>query len=260
MAPRLPGVTEYVGDFGEAEFARSVIEGADAVVSTVHPIAGDRESQRGVIAGTTLLARAASAVGVDRLVHISTAQVYDRSPGVGDVDESSALVGDDAATYAVAKRDVEVELAKVHGLTRVLLRPPAIFGPGESSMFNAVIPAEFRDDEQARHAVPQTSLPWVHVNDLAVIAADLAAGQIADADDPALGPVPGECTPVNVAAGPATDRDYYETLAGALGVGPVWEETDAWTGQILTGRARGWGWAPTVDLDTALAEIAAGLR
>ena len=67
-------------------------------------------------------------------------------------------------------------------------------------------------------------------------------------------------TAVNVAAGPATARDYYETVTAPLGVEPVWDDSPAWTGQILAGRAHGWGWAPTVDLARALAEIDAGLR
>ena len=62
--------------------------------------------------------------------------------------------------------------------------------------------------------------------------------------DPERGPVAGGCTVVNVAAGPATVRDYYETVTGALGVEPVWEDAPAWTGRILAERARGWGWEP----------------
>jgi hypothetical protein len=33
-----------------------------------------------------------------------------------------------------------------------------------------------------------------------------------------------------------------------------------WTGRILAGRAKGWGWTPTVDLTRALEEIDQGLR
>ena len=97
-------------------------------------------------------ARAARDAGVSRLVHVSTAAVYDRSPGVGDVDESSALVGDSANAYAVTKRDTDLALAEVDGLTRVLVRPPAILGPGESSVWNTLRPAEIRDDQAVRDA------------------------------------------------------------------------------------------------------------
>ena len=151
-------------------------------------------------------------------------------------------------------------MAEVDGLTRVLLRPPAILGSSENSIWNSVRPAEIRDDEQARHANPRQTFAWVHVDDLAALVADVASGVVQTSTDPETGPVAGECTVVNVAAAPALARDYYGTVTEALGVEPVWDDGPAWTGRILTGRAHGWGWAPTVDLDEALAEIDKGLR
>jgi hypothetical protein len=65
---------------------------------------------------------------------------------------------------------------------------------------------------------------------------------------------------VNVAASPATARDYHETVTEALGVEPVWADAPVWTGRIVAERALGWGWVPTVDLARALAEIDEGLR
>jgi nucleoside-diphosphate-sugar epimerase len=260
-APVLAGVEERVGDFPDPEFAASVVRDASAVVTTVHPMGSDLESQHRIgVEGTPALARAAAKAGVERLVHISTAAVYDRSPDTGDVDESSPLVADDAGDYPVTKRDTDAALGDVEGITRVLLRPPAILGAGETSVWNSLRPAAIRDDEQARHAVPEQSFAWVHVDDLATLAADIASGRVAISSDPATGPVAGGCIAVNVAAGPARVRDYYETVTGALGVEPVWDNAPAWTGQILSGRAQGWGWTPTVVLNQALAEIDAGLR
>ncbi len=259
-APSLTGIEERVGDFQDSEFAAAVVEGARGVVTTVHPMGSDRETQHRVaVEGTPVLARAARDAGVARLVHISTAAVYDRSPGTGDVDETSPLVDDDAGDYAVTKRDTDAALATIDGLTCVLLRPPAILGDGESSIWNSLRPARMRD-EDARHTVPEGSFAWVHVEDLAAFAADVATGRIPTAADPASGPVDGACTSVNVAAGPATQRDYYETVTGALGVESVWEEGPAWTGRIVADRAHGWGWTPHIDLAQALAEIDAGLR
>jgi nucleoside-diphosphate-sugar epimerase len=186
--------------------------------------------------------------------------VYDRSPGAVDVDESSPLVGDDAGDYPVTKRDADLAVARVDGLTRVLLRPPAILGSAESSIWNAVRPAAIRDEEAARHAVPDQSFAWVHVDDLVALAAEVATARVPASTDPATGPVAGSCTPVNVAAGTATVRDYHETVARALGVTPVWDDADAWTGRLLADRAHGWGWTPAVGLAEALDEIAQGLR
>jgi nucleoside-diphosphate-sugar epimerase len=238
-----------------------VVAGADAVVTTVHPMGSDRETQHRIaVEGTPVLARAAADAGVGRLVHVSTAAVYDRSPGVGDVDEDSPLVGDDADDYAVTKRDTDAALAAVDGITRVVVRPPAILGAGESSVWNSLRPAAIRDDERARHAVAAQTFSWVHVDDLAALIAGLASGEIVTADDAGSGPVAGACTVVNAAAGPATVEDYVTTVTSALGVGPVWDDKPAWTGQILATRAANWGWIPRVDRAQALAEIDAGLR
>ena len=260
-APTLQGVVEQVGEFDDLDLAAEVVRDAYAVVTTVHPMGTDRETQHRVgVEGTPVLARAARDAGVSRLVHISTAAVYDRSPGVGDVDESSALVPDGAGVYAVTKRDTDAALAEVDGLTRVLVRPPAILGPGETSIWNTLRPAEVRDDDRARHAIADQTFAWVHVDDLAALVADIASGRVASSSDPDRGPVEGGCTIVNVAAEPATARDYYETVTAALGVEPAWDDEPAWTGRIVAERARGWGWTPRVGLAQALREIGEGLR
>ena len=260
-APTLPGVQEWVGDFSAPPVAAEVVEGADAVVTTVHPMGTDRDTQHRVaVEGTPAFARAARDAGVQRLVHISTSAVYDRSPGAGDIDENSPLVDDDADAYAVTKRDTDAALADVDRITRILLRPPAILGPGKSSIWNTVRPAMIRRDDTARHAIPGQTFAWVHVHDLARLAADLAGGLVPPSADPKHGPVPGACTVVNVAAAPATVRDYQQTVTAALGLEPVWDDRPAWTGRIMTDRAHTWGWTPTVDLAQALAEIDQGLR
>jgi nucleoside-diphosphate-sugar epimerase len=247
-APQPAGVEEHVGDFAEPAFAATVVAGADALVTTVHPLGGDAESQRRVgLDGTMVVAEAAVAAGVPLLVHVSTAGVYERSPGTGDIDEAGALVADDSPAYGVVKRDVDAALERLEGATRVLLRPPAILGPGVTSVWNTVRPAQVRDDAAERHAVPDQTFAWVHVSDLAALAADLA-------------PVASGCTPVNVAAGPATQRDYLGTVCAALGVEPTWDEGPAWTGQIVAERARSWGWTPRVELASALEELEDGLR
>lgn len=261
VAPVLDGLSEHVGDFADPAFAATVAEGADAVVTTVHPMGSDRATQQRVaVEGTPRLARAARDAGVARFVHVSTCAVYDRRPGIGDVDETSALVGDDADVYAVTKRDTDAALAEVSGITRVLVRPPAILGPGESSVWNTLRPAEIRDDEQQRRTNPARTFAWVHVDDLAALVADLATGQVPEAAGVAMGPVAGGCTAVNVAGEPATARDYVGTVSQALGLAPVWDDDlPAWTGQILADRAGGWGWAPAVTLVQALAELSDGL-
>jgi nucleoside-diphosphate-sugar epimerase len=259
-APDATGVEEHVGDFADPAFADTVVAGADALVTTVHPLGSGREDQRRIgLDGTLVVAEAAVAAAVPLVVHVSTAAVYDRSPGVGDITEDSDLVADDANDYAVVKRDVDAALGRLAGTTRVLLRPPAILGPGDTSVWNTVQPAAVAREESRRHAIADQTFAWVHVDDLAAIAADLATGAIGTTDDPSTGPVKDGCTAVNVASGPATQRDYLGAVTSALGVEPTWDDEPAWTGQIVADRARGWGWAPLVSLDDALAELKAGL-
>ncbi|GAA5145626.1 hypothetical protein GCM10023340_15270 [Nocardioides marinquilinus] len=259
------GVEEVVGDFADPATAERLVDGADAVVTTVYPMADgvDLATQRAVsVDGTTTLARAAARAGLERLVHVSTAAVYDRSPGAGDCPESGRLVADDAGDYAVTKRDTDAALAAgdLDGLTRVLVRPPAILGAGETSMWNTARPAEIAEDDALRHASPETTFAWVHVRDLAALVAQLATGRVPFADDPEHGPVAGACTAVNVAGEPATQRDYVGTVCEALGVEPTWDAETGWTGRIVTDRATRWGWTPRVTLAEALRELGDGLR
>ena len=143
---------------------------------------------------------------------------------------------------------------------RVLLRPPAILGRGETSVWNTLQPRAIRADPEARRAVPQQTWSWVHVDDLARFAAAVAAGEVAAATDPEAGPVDGACTAVNVAAARATWRDYLGTVADAVGVEPQWDDREVWTGRIVAARAHRWGWQPEVDLAAALQELRDGLR
>ncbi len=260
-APSATGVEEHVGDFADPAFADSVVVGADALVTTVHPLGSDRDEQRRIgLDATVVIAEAAVSAGVPLVVHVSTAAVYDRSPGVADITEDSDLVADDGDDYAVVKRDVDAALGRLRGTTRVLLRPPAILGAGDSSVWNTLQPAAIAADESRRHAVAEQSFAWVHVDDLGAITADLATGAIAVSDDPEIGPVAGGCTAVNVVGEPATQRDYLGTVTSALGLEPTWDDGPAWTGRIVADRARAWGWSPQVSLEEGLAELRAGLR
>src|SRR5947209_2834037 len=193
-APALEGVTERVGDFADEGFAREVTPGADAVVTTVHPMQSSREVQYRVGAeGTPVLAWAARDAGVARLVHVSTAGVYDLSAGVGDVADDGPLLPEGSGDYPDSKNATDAALAQVGGLTTVLVRPPAILGAGETSVWNTLRPGAMRDG--GRRANPARTWSWVHVDDLAAFIADVATGAIATADDPDRGPVAGATTP-----------------------------------------------------------------
>ncbi|MCZ2820397.1 NAD(P)H-binding protein [Modestobacter sp. VKM Ac-2977] len=257
-APVLDGVTEHVGDPADEDLAREVAQGADAVVTTVHPMGSSREVQHRVgVEGTTVVARAARDAGVARLVHMSTAGVYDRSAGVGDLAEDGALLPEGSGDYPDTKNATDAALAQVGGLTTVLVRPPAIMGAGDTSVWNTLRPQAIGDGE--RRVNPAKTFAWVHVDDLAALIADVATGAVATAEDPERGPVAGGTTPVVLAGEPATWRDYLGTVTDALGVAPEWTDEPVWTGQLLTDRARGWGWMPRVGRAQAMDELRRGL-
>jgi nucleoside-diphosphate-sugar epimerase len=258
-APALDGVTEHVGDFADEGLARAVTQGADAVVTTVHPMGSSREVQHRVgVEGTPVIAQAARDAGVARLVHVSTAGVYDLTAGVGDVAEDGALLPEGSGDYPDTKNATDAALAQVGGgLTTVLVRPPAILGAGETSVWNTLRPKTIVEGE--RRANPARTWSWVHVDDLADLIADVGTGAVATADDPERGPVAGGTTPVIVAGEPATWRDYLGTVTDALGVTPEWTDEPVWTGQLITDRARGWGWVPRVSLAQAMDELRQGL-
>ncbi|MGY1722148.1 NAD-dependent epimerase/dehydratase family protein [Blastococcus sp. SYSU DS0533] len=257
-APVLDGVTEHVGDFADEDLARAVTQGADAVVTTVHPMGSPRQVQHQVgVEGTPVIARAARDAGVARLVHLSTAGVYDRSAGIGDVAEDSPLLPEGSGDYPDTKNATDAALAQVGGLTTVLVRPPAILGAGETSVWNTLRPRAVRDGQN--RANPAQTWAWVHVDDLAALIADVATGAVGTAEDPEQGPVAGGTTPVIVAGEPATWRDYLGTVTDALGVDPEWTDEPVWTGQLRADRAHRWGWTPRVDLAQALDELRQGL-
>jgi nucleoside-diphosphate-sugar epimerase len=139
----------------------------------------------------------------------------------------------------------------------VLVRPPAILGAGDTSVWNTLRPRAVMGGE--RSANPARTWSWVHVDDLAAFIADVATGAVASADDPERGPVPGRATPVVVAGEPATWRDYLGAVTDALGVSPDWTDEPVWTGRLVTDRARRWGWTPRVGLAQALDELRRGL-
>lgn len=258
-APARPGVEEVVGDFYDSGFAARVCSGVRSVVNTVHPMQDDDGPQETAVGWAAALAAAARHADVPLFVHVSTTSVYEREGDTGDVDELSPMVADDANEYAVTKRDTELRLGEVDGITRVLVRPTAILGAGESSIWNTLQPERIRTDGSARTDDPQRTFGWVHVRDLADLIADVATGRIPLSQDARRGPVPGLATPVNAVSGNVPLSDYLGRVCDSVGVEPVWETRDAFCAELRSERARDWGWSPKVSFEQAMAELVQGL-
>lgn len=258
-APVLEGVHEHVGDLTDPDVIRAVCTDADAFVHTVHPMGEDDAAQQRAVEWATGVAQGAREAQVPLFVHVSSTAVYEREADTGDVDENSTLAADTANIYAVTKRDTDLALTEVEGMTRVIVRPTAILGPGSTSVWNTVRPRLIRTDASARTDDPNRTFGWVHVRDLAGLIADLATGRFPFADDPSAGPVEGGVTAVNAVSGCVPMGEYLGPVARAVGVEPVWETREAFRARLRAERARAWGWAPRVTFEEAMEELTSGL-
>src|SRR5262245_6828445 len=111
---------------------RDALEGCECVV---HAALGEPNVILGSLAPVYA---AAEAVGVRRLVYISTGSVHGHSPAPGN-DERSALTVRHSFAYNVAKVRAERKLRRLRrrgSVELVLLRPTIVFGPGSRWVFD----------------------------------------------------------------------------------------------------------------------------
>ncbi|HUG52237.1 MAG TPA: NAD(P)-dependent oxidoreductase [Vicinamibacteria bacterium] len=163
-----PGVRWIEGDLGRPEALARLLEGADAVVhvAAVYRTAGHPDSYyREVnVGGTRRLLEAATRAGVRRFVHTSTVGVYGdvRSP---PADESAPFDPSDVYQQTKAEADLlALAFHREHGLGVVVVRPAAIYGPGETRLFKL-----FRAIARGRYAVVGSGrphYPLVAIDDL----------------------------------------------------------------------------------------------
>jgi nucleoside-diphosphate-sugar epimerase len=159
--PAAAGVTWVEGDLRESAAAGRLVDGCDAVVHVAavyrtagHPDAYYREVNVG---GTERLLEAAARGGVRRFVHTSTVGVH------GDVknppaDESSPLAPGDV--YQATKAEAEARALAFHrerGLPVTVLRPGAIYGPGETRLLKL-----FRAIARGRYAIVGSGRAYYH--------------------------------------------------------------------------------------------------
>jgi len=115
----LPGGVETVtGDLADAEALAQLVAGADAVVHLAGALTGLRREDYFKVneQGTLALAQAAEAARVGRFVHVSSLAA--RQPQL--------------SAYAASKRaGEEVVKARAAALNAVIIRPPAVYGPGD---------------------------------------------------------------------------------------------------------------------------------
>jgi len=156
------GVEIVRGVLGNGKDAGRLVEGCDAVmhIAAVYRTAGHPDSYyREVnVEGTRLLLEAALAAGIRRFVHTSTVGVH------GDVknppaDEDGPIAPSDIYQETKAEADVLArEFGRTHGLEVAIVRPGAIYGPGETRLLKV-----FRGIARGRYAVVGSGKAHYHL-------------------------------------------------------------------------------------------------
>jgi nucleoside-diphosphate-sugar epimerase len=110
-----------------------------------------------------------------RIVHVSTASVYDPFEPSVDITEDAAPVRRHLSAYAETKTLAELELA---GADAVILRPHAVYGPGDTTLLPRILAGVRRrrlvlpEGAQVRHSL-------THIDNLV-----LAVRRALDRDSP----------------------------------------------------------------------------
>lgn len=158
---RLPGVTIVEGGLGDENAATRLVDGAGAVihVAAVYRTAGhaDEYYREVNVTGTACLLDAACRLGVRRFVHTSTVGVHGhiRRP---PADESTPLSPGDV--YQATKAEAESVALGYHrnrGLPVTVVRPGAIYGPGETRLLKL-----FRSIARGRYAIVGSGKSFYH--------------------------------------------------------------------------------------------------
>ncbi|WP_343345657.1 NAD-dependent epimerase/dehydratase family protein [Sphingomicrobium sp. XHP0239] len=151
------GVTWVEGDLHDPAALAHLCDGADAVIHIAGVInAPDAEGfERGNVEGTKNVLAAAKDAGVSRFVHVSSLAA--REPSL--------------SLYGASKARSETAV-KTAGLDHVIVRPPAVYGPGDRETLELF--------KMARRGIvmlpPRGKLSLIHADDLARLLIALADG------------------------------------------------------------------------------------
>ncbi|OWA36018.1 3-beta hydroxysteroid dehydrogenase [Saccharibacillus sp. O16] len=142
------GVRFVSADLSEAESVRQAIGWAQADV-VVHCGAysaswgRDEVFEVANVRGTANVTQSCLEHGVARLVHVSTPSVYFGSGSRVNVRENDSLPPKQASAYARTKllAEQQVQQAAARGLGTIILRPRALYGPGDTTILPRLIAA-----------------------------------------------------------------------------------------------------------------------
>lgn len=283
-ALRESGAQLVEGELGDVRAAARLVEGCDALlhVAAVYRTAGHPESYyRDInVGGTERLLEAAAQAGLRRFVHTSTVGVHGHVTHPPADEQAPIAPGDIYQTTKAEAEALALDFGARHGLPVAVVRPGAIYGPGETRLLKL-----FRSIARGRYALVGSGRSFYHP----VFIDDLVAGFLLALDHPAA---PGQAfiiageryvsqrelatliaqatggsvLPVRIPAWPLQlAGDLVEAVCVPLGIEPPLHRrrVDFWTKSrafSIDKARRVLGYAPRTSLDAGLALTAAWYR
>ena len=187
------GLTWIAGDLHDRGALERLVSDADAVIHVAGVISGENAAtfEKGNVDGTLAMLAAATAGGVQRFVHVSSLAA--REPKL--------------SLYGASKERAE---ALVHGsgLDWAIVRPPAVYGPGDKETLELFRMAKLG----VMLMPPKGRVSVIHVDDLARLLLALAAP---DAPSNIL------IEPDDGKSGGWTHREFARALGKAVGTRPA---------------------------------------
>lgn len=140
------GASFSSGDLGNYDFTNSVVKGMDYVIhcsALSTPWGKYSDFYRSNVISTENIINACIENNVKRLIHISTPSIYVNYNDRLDIKESDPLPLVMVNDYAKTKLEAEklVNKASMQGLETIILRPRAIIGAGDTTIFPRILRA-----------------------------------------------------------------------------------------------------------------------
>lgn len=259
-------VNVVAGDVRDAEFVRSIMKGRTLVfhLAALVAVPYSYRSPGSYVAtnvdGTLNVLQAAIDVGVERIVHTSSSEVYGTATYV-PIDETHVLQAQSPyAASKIAGDKLAESFYHSFGLPVVTVRPFNAFGPRQSA--RAIVPTIAT---QALAGGPVRLGNLTPVRDLCFVT-DTVRGFVLAATTPAaLGQVINLCTGVGVSMGDLAVKILEaagvrtEVQVDPQRVRPAGSEVEKLVGSAALAHEL-LGWTPRVDLEEGLARTVGWLR